>query len=165
MCDSVFILVWIWLLFEGNNAGFMPYTSSYIFRIWKSFLVLYRSGKRGKLKQKIQIDVFVRATLHMRRVENPTRYHWMLYCTYYMLNMFRALLCSSSGAPDYMCVITSYGVQFLVAGCRGSGVGQQALRPARGCCTTVSCSIPLPGRTACCSAPDLRQPATKHCTP
>jgi hypothetical protein len=27
-----------------------------------------------------------------------------------------------------------------------------------------SCSIPLPGLTACCSAPDPRQPATKLCT-
>jgi len=29
----------------------------------------------------------------------------MLYCTYDMLNMFRALLCPSSGALVYMCVI------------------------------------------------------------
>ena len=35
----------------------------------------------------------------------------MLYCTYDMLNMFRALLCPSSGALDYMCVIAAYGVQ------------------------------------------------------
>jgi hypothetical protein len=34
-----------------------------------------------------------------------------------------------------------------------------------GCWTTESCNIPLPGRTPCCSAPDPRQPATKHCTP
>jgi len=32
-----------------------------------------------------------------------------------------------------------------------------------GCCTT--CSIPLPRRTACCTAPDPRQPATMQCTP
>jgi hypothetical protein len=48
-----------------------------------------------------------------------------------MLNMFRALLCPSSGARDYMCVITAYGVQCLVAGCRGSGAEQQAMRPGR----------------------------------
>ena len=29
-------------------------------------------------------------------------------------------------------VITAYGVQCLVAGCRGSGAGQQAMRPGRG---------------------------------
>ena len=30
------------------------------------------------------------------------------------------------------CVITAYGVQCLVAGCRGSGAGQQGVRPGRG---------------------------------
>ena len=56
----------------------------------------------------------------------------MFYCTYDMLNMFRALLCPSSGALDYMCVIAAYGVQCLAAGCRGSGAGQQAIRPEKG---------------------------------
>jgi len=37
----------------------------------------------------------------------------MVYCTYNMLNIFRALLCPSSGARDYMCVITAYGVRCL----------------------------------------------------
>jgi hypothetical protein len=50
----------------------------------------------------------------------PTRCHCMLYCTYNMLNMFRAILCPSSGARDHMCVITAYGVQCL--GCWLSGV-------------------------------------------
>jgi len=47
----------------------------------------------------------------LRREEKPTRCHWMVYCTYDMLNIFRGLLCPSPGARDYMCVITSYGVQ------------------------------------------------------
>ena len=63
-----------------------------------------------------------------------------------------------------MCVITACGVQCLVAGCRGSGSGQQAMRPGRGMLHD-SCNIPLPGHIACCPAPDPRQPATKHCTP
>ena len=46
--------------------------------------------------------------------------------------MFRALLCPLSGARDYMCVIAACGVQCLVAGCRGSSAGQQAMRPGRG---------------------------------
>jgi len=70
--------------------------------------------------------------MDMRREENPPRCHWVLYCTYDTLSMFRALLCPSSGARDYMCVITSYGVQCLVTGCRGSGAGQQAVCPGRG---------------------------------
>ena len=31
-----------------------------------------------------------------------------------------------------MCVITANGVQYLVAGCRRSVTGQQAVRPGRG---------------------------------
>jgi hypothetical protein len=62
----------------------------------------------------------------------------MVYYTYNMINMFRALLCPSSGARDYVCVITAYGVQCLVAGCRGSGAGQQAMRPGRGMLHDVS---------------------------
>ena len=40
----------------------------------------------------------------------------MLYCIYDTRNMFRALLCTSSGALDYMYAITAYGVQVLVMG-------------------------------------------------
>ena len=31
-----------------------------------------------------------------------------------------------------MCIITAYGVQCFVAGCRGSGEAQQAMRQGRG---------------------------------
>jgi len=54
--------------------------------------------------------------------------------------MFRALLCPSSGALDYMCVIAAYSVQCLVAGCRGSGAGSRPCVQEEGCCT--SCNIP-----------------------
>ena len=53
----------------------------------------------------------------------------MVYCTYNTLNLFRALLCPSSGALDYMYAIAAYGVQCLAAGCRGLGAGQQVVRP------------------------------------
>ena len=56
----------------------------------------------------------------------------MVYCTYDMLNMFRARLCPPSGAREYMCVITTCGVQRLVTGCQWSGAGQQAVSPGRG---------------------------------
>ena len=56
----------------------------------------------------------------------------MLYCPYDTLNMFQALLCPSSGAQDYMYVVTAYGVQCLVGGWPGSGAGQQAVSPGRG---------------------------------
>jgi hypothetical protein len=62
-----------------------------------------------------------------------------------------------------MCVITAYGVQCLVARCRGSGAGHQAVSPGRG--GDAAASPPLPGLTACCAVPDPRQRATKNCTP
>jgi hypothetical protein len=55
---------------------------------------------------------------------------WLIALT--MFNMSRVLLCPSSGARDYMCIITAEGGQCLVAGCWRSGVGQQAIRPGRG---------------------------------
>ena len=62
-----------------------------------------------------------------------------------------------------MCFITAYGVQCLVAGCQGSGAGQQAMRK-RDVAPLSSCYIPLPGLTACCPAltPDNQQPSTAH---
>ena len=35
------------------------------------------------------------------RIKKPTRCHLIFYCTSYMFNMFRALVCPSSGAPNY----------------------------------------------------------------
>ena len=64
----------------------------------------------------------------------------MVYCTYNMLNIFRALLCPSSGARDYICVITAFRVQFLVAGCRAAGYASRKRDVAR----LQSCDIPLP---------------------
>ena len=46
--------------------------------------------------------------------------------------MFRAFLCPSSGALDYKCVLVAYGGQCLASGCRGSGAGQEGVRPGRG---------------------------------
>ena len=54
----------------------------------------------------------------------------MVYCTYNMLNMFRALLCPSSWARDPMCVITVYGVRCL--GCWWSEVRCRAADYASG---------------------------------
>ena len=84
--------------------------------------------------------MFVRALLHMRREEKPTICHCMLYCIYDTLNMFRTLLCPSSGALDYMYAIAAYGVQCLAVGCRGSGAGQPGVRPGRGM-LHESCSL------------------------
>jgi uncharacterized membrane protein len=62
----------------------------------------------------------------LRGEEKPTRFHWMVYCTFNTLNILRTLLCPSSGARDYMCVIAAYGVLclgcwLLKVRCRSSG--------------------------------------------
>ena len=88
--------------------------------------------------------LFVRASLHMRRDEKPSKCHWMVYCTYNMLSMFRVLLFPSSGVRDYMCVISAYGVR--CRGCWRSGAGQPAMRQRWGMLIETS---------------NLRQPATK----
>ena len=82
----------------------------------------------------------------------------MLYCTYDTLNMFRALLYPSSGARDYMRIITAYGVQCLVDGCRGSVQGSRLCVQKEGCCTT--CNIPLPGCT--CTWPPTTSKQALH---
>ena len=105
--------------------------------------------------------MFVRASLHISREEKPTRCHWMVYCTYDTLNMFRALLCPSSGARECMCVITAYGVQCLVAGCRRSGAEQQAVSPEEGYSTL--CSIPLlDSQPAACTWPPTTSNQALH---
>jgi len=44
----------------------------------------------------------------------------MIYCTYNLLNMFWTLICPSSGAGNYTCVFSTYGVQ--CPGCWWSAV-------------------------------------------
>ena len=59
--------------------------------------------------------------------------------------MFRALICPSSGARGYTCVIAAYGVWCL--GCWDEG--------------SCSSNFPHTGHIACCPAPNSRPPATK----
>ena len=103
-----------------------------IFRGWliSMYACFLSEGKHLMVETFLHIKtwfVFVRASLHMHREEKPARCYWALYCTYDTHNMFWAFLCPSSGIGDYMCVITAYGVQCLVAGCRGSGAVQQGV--------------------------------------
>jgi len=54
----------------------------------------------------------------------------MAYCTYNLLNMFRALICPSSGARDYdtLMLLPHMVCNALVVGGRRSGAGRQAKR-------------------------------------
>ena len=53
---------------------------------------------------------FYRTSKSKRREENQLDAIECFYCTYSLLNMFRPLICPSSGARDYTCVIAAYGV-------------------------------------------------------
>jgi hypothetical protein len=48
--------------------------------------------------------------MYVRREENQLNAIGGFYCTYNLLNMFRAFICPSLGARDYTCVIAAYGV-------------------------------------------------------
>jgi hypothetical protein len=64
-----------------------------------------------------------------------------------------------------MCVITAYGVQCLVAGCRRSGAGEQAVRPGKGMLydSRRATSFFLdPQPAALHLTPDNQQPSTAH---
>ena len=56
--------------------------------------------------------MFVRASLHKLREENQLDATECFYCTYNLLNMFRAIICPSSEARVYTCVIAAYGVTY-----------------------------------------------------
>ena len=101
--------------------------------------------------------------LVLRREEKPTRCHLMVYCTYDTLNMFRALLCPSSGARDYMyyrlwCAVLGYwlsGVRCRAAGCESRKRDAARLRRAA--------SLFLDAHPAALHlTPDNQQPSTAH---
>ena len=115
-CKLLFTCILIGFLFLPTLVKI--YTKFYLLKLLRNVFVAW--------------CVFVRASLHMRREEKPTRCHCMLYCTYDILNMFRILLFPSSRALDYLCVFAAYYVSCLAAGCRGSDAGQQGVRPGRG---------------------------------
>jgi len=54
--------------------------------------------------------MFVCASLYKCREENQLDATEMVYCTHNVLNMFRALLCPSSGARVYTVLFAPYGV-------------------------------------------------------
>jgi len=47
------------------------------------------------------MKVFEKTVIKNMKNKKPTRCHLLFYCTSNRLNMFRALLCRSSGARDY----------------------------------------------------------------
>ena len=129
------------------------------------FAFIHRLALRGttviSLQNVLAWCVFVRASLHMRREEKPTRCHWIVYCTYNMLNMFRALLCPSSGDRDCVCYYLLWCAMpcLLVVG--GQVQGNRLCVRDEGCCSS---NIPHSERIACYLhlTSDSQQPSTAH---
>jgi len=90
------------------------------------------------------------STVRPRREKNPTRCHWMVYCTYNMLKCFGHFYAHHQEL-ETICVLLStlvFSACLLVV---GSQVQSSRLCvPQEGCCTL--CNIPLPGCTVCCPA-------------
>ena len=66
---------------------------------------------------------------------------------------------------ETVCVTTAFGVQCLVAGCRRSGAGQQAMRSGRGMLHDAVVQHPSSWTHTLLPCTWPREPATKHCTP
>ena len=74
--------------------------------------------------------------LDMCREEKPTRCHWMVYCTYNMLNVFRALLCSSSGAETICVLLPPMVCSAWLLVIRGQVQCSRLCVQEEGCCIT-----------------------------
>jgi len=61
--------------------------------------------------------------------ENPTRCYTIVYWTYDPLNMFRALLCPSSGAQECTGDYSMWHITLCLKMVRWSGVGLRAIHP------------------------------------
>ena len=105
--------------------------------------------------------VSVRASLHMRKEEKQTRCHWMVYCTYNMLIMFRALLCPSWGARDYV-LLPPMVCDALVVCCWRSGAGQPAMRSGWGTLLEQHPSFRMHSQLPCTWSPTTNNQGTTH---
>ena len=80
---------WVLLILtEDHDIGSREAQKLYHSVLWSTVLVIF-TNPVPKL-QGIQV-----------KNRKPTRCHLLFYCTSYRLNMFRALLCTSSGPRDY----------------------------------------------------------------
>ena len=109
MCMCVCVCIYIYIYIYIYIFKSYPFFKRDVIQVFQSHSYDGLVVTRARQMLSFIWRVFVRASLHIRREEKPTRCYWIVYCTYNLLNMFRALLCPSSGARDYMCVVTAYG--------------------------------------------------------
>jgi len=82
-------------------------------------LILIKTHEHTEYDQ-IKISAFIKQRVcKSLKIKKPTRCHLLFYCTSYRLNMFRTLLCPSSGARGY---VVDYHIGRIVLGllCVGS---------------------------------------------
>ena len=121
--------LWAWIGLEINLISFIPLMSNvknmynteaslkyFIVQVLASatllFTVVIKTVFLRRVQGQIGIRLFSFRPIYKlkRREENQLDATESFYCTYNLLNMFRALICPSPGARDYTCVIAAYGV-------------------------------------------------------
>ena len=114
---------------------------------------LYKFGNRGY------------KTKRSRRIKTSTRCYLIFYCTSYRLNMFRALLCPSSGASDYDISLPHWSFRSWFAVCWRRGVVR--LEWCLGCRLKHNslelCLSLQPGHHSSLTAPHLQHTAKRSC--
>ena len=97
------------LLIFHNNNGCTNVPQFYVVQIWCGF---------------------DRASSLICGNKMPTRCNTGFYCrSYYLLNMFRVSLCSSSGAQEYYTVVAACGISCCGFSSSWSGVELRVMRP------------------------------------
>ena len=91
-------------MFLWGSTGFL-FSSSFSFAVNFKITLTDRSYFSEQIyvynffyKQRVKWEIVI---FVVTEEQKPTRCHLLFYCTSYRLNMFRALLCPSTGARDY----------------------------------------------------------------
>ena len=104
LLDACFQICKMWFSFSPRGLAVTDVVSLYSSDV--TWLILFywhdHSMCLQRNKEVLDIKIFTPiATVEFLKNEKPTRSHLLFYYTAYRLNMFRALLCPSSGARDY----------------------------------------------------------------
>ena len=134
-----------------NLSKFLPFFIPNVYRAFSFFmnLDLFCIDNARVIYRKIRYVFGKPQRICQTYRRKPTRYNWMVYCVYNPLNMFRALICPSSGARDYTCYCRIWCVMHWLLVVGGQVQGSRLCVRDEG-----SCSSSFP-------APDRRPPATK----
>ena len=124
----------------------------------KSFGQICRENKNAHFI----LCVFVRASLHMRREENPTRCHWMVYALIIRATCFGHLYAHHQELKTICVLLPPMVCDALVAGCRRSGAGQMAMHPGWGMLLEQHPSFRTHSRLSCTWLPTTSKQGIAH---